>query len=169
MIGTPPELVIVEDNAEDEILTLAGIRKSGVACNITVRRDGQEAVDHLLGLTEPPALVLLDFKLPKLNGLEVLTQIKLQERTRSVPVVIFSGTNVGSAIRDCYRIGANSCVTKPDDANDYVGLLTWITHYWLSVNRGPDDHSRLLSRRIYQGLLEPPEADSATQGASSCK
>jgi two-component system response regulator len=150
-----PELALVEDNSYDEELTIAGIRKSGVACNVTVRRDGAEALEFLLGAPVPPSLILLDYKLPKMNGLEVLTQLKLVDRTRFVPVVIFSGTNVGNAIKDCYRVGANSCVTKPDDASEYVGLVRWITHYWLNVNRRSEDVSGLLSRRISNGPFEP--------------
>jgi two-component system response regulator len=150
-----PELTLVEDNRYDEELTITGIRKSGVPCNVTIRRDGAEALEYLLGAPLAPSLILLDYKLPKMNGLEVLTQLKLVDRTRFVPVVIFSGTNVGDAIKNCYLIGANSCVTKPDNATEYVGLVRWITHYWLNVNRGSEDVSGLLSRRISCGPFEP--------------
>jgi two-component system response regulator len=146
-----PQLTLVEDNSYDEELTISGIHKSGVPCNITVRRDGQEALEFLLGASSLPSLILMDFKLPKLNGLEVLTQLKLVDRTRYIPVVIFSGSNVGSVIKDCYRIGANSCVTKPVDAAEYVGLVKSITYYWLGVNKMAQDESNFLSHRINRG------------------
>src|SRR5580658_5793293 len=106
MAATDPlEITLIEDNCYDEELTLAGIQKAGLHCNVTVRRDGAEALEFLFASTTLPSLILLDYKLPKLNGLEVLTQVRLHERLRTVPVVIFSGTNVGSSITECYRFG----------------------------------------------------------------
>jgi two-component system, response regulator len=130
-----PELVLIEDNLDDEAMSLRGIKKSGVACNVTVRRDGAEALDLLLGEeSPPPALIVLDYKLPTRNGLEILTELRRHPRTRLTPVVIVSGTNSGAALTDCYHSGANSCVTKPDDPAEYVDRVSAIASYWLDVN-----------------------------------
>jgi|SRR5579862_1524405 len=131
-----PELVLVEDNLDDEVMSLMGITRSGIPCRVTVRRDGVDALDHLLGAHEPPpALIVLDFQLPKLNGLEVLTRLRSNDRTRLIPVVMVSGTNSGNSMSECYRNGANSCVTKPLDSKEYIDRLAGIAHYWLTVNQ----------------------------------
>jgi CheY-like chemotaxis protein len=104
-----------------------------------VKRDGEDALDHLLADHEiPPALIVLDFQLPKLNGLEILARLRSHDKTRLVPVVIFSGTNSGNAMAECYRVGANSCVKKPVDAKQYIERLSWVIRYWLTVNETSD-------------------------------
>lgn len=131
-----PELVLVEDSYDDEIMSLRGITESGIPCRVTVRRDGDEALAHLLGNQSPlPALIVLDYKLPKHDGLEILTLLRRNPATRYIPVVIVSGTNTGDALTECYRVGANSCVAKPDDPKEYVNLIASITRYWLIVNQ----------------------------------
>ncbi len=131
-----PELVLVEDTLEDELMSLRGISRSGIPCQITVRRDGAEAIELLFSTkSAPPDLVVLDFKLPKFSGLEILTQMRENPATRFVPVVIVSGTNSGKTLRECYRVGANSCVTKPVDMSEYVEHLAHVTRYWLTVNQ----------------------------------
>lgn len=134
------ELVLVEDSEDDEMMSLRGISTSGIPCRVTVRRDGADAIEHLLGSTDPPpSLVLLDYKLPKFNGLEVLTRLRGNEKTRLVPIVIFSGSNQGSELADCYRVGANSCVAKPSDPREYVERLASVTQYWLTLNQSAED------------------------------
>lgn len=78
------------------------------------------------------------FDLPGLNGREILAQLRINEATRSIPVVIFSGSNAASDLAECYRCGANSWVVKPDDPTEYVDRLATIAHYWLAVNHGSD-------------------------------
>jgi two-component system, response regulator len=131
-----PELVLVEDSKDDEELSLRGIARSGLQCHVTVRRDGQEAIEYLLGrLDPPPSVVVLDYKLPKLTGRDVLERLRGNEATRLTPVVIFSGTTVGDDLIGCYKVGANSCVVKPDDPTDYVDRLASVTRYWLAINQ----------------------------------
>ena len=133
-----PEVVLVEDTLDDEIMSLQGILRSGVPCHVTVRRDGEDALDHLLGDHESlPRLILLDLNLPKLNGIEILMRLRTHDRTRFVPVVMFSNSNTGRDLSECYKFGANSCVTKPDTAKEYVERLSGVTHYWLTMNDTP--------------------------------
>ncbi|HVL39210.1 MAG TPA: response regulator [Fimbriimonadaceae bacterium] len=134
------ELVLVEDNETDEILSLRGIAKSGVECSVTVRRDGFEALDYLLDeRLPPPKLIVLDYRLPKMTGLEILTALRQCAKTQLTPVVILSGTNQGDELRECYKLGANSCVAKPIDASEYIARVASITRYWLLVNQ-PSSH-----------------------------
>ena len=130
-----PELVLVEDSPDDELLSLRAIARCGVMCKVTVRRDGAEALEHLLGAGCPPALIVLDYQLPRYSGREILEKLRASERARFIPIVIFSGTNRGEALTDCYRAGANSCVVKPNDVKEYVSKLTSVAHYWLTVNQ----------------------------------
>lgn len=134
-LSKPAEVLLVEDNADDELLALRAISKAGIACNVTVRRDGAQAIDRLLGETSPPHLVILDYNLPRFNGLEVLKCLRGHSKTTHVPVVMFSGTNNGDDLVECYLHGANSCVAKPNDPKAYVECLSWITHYWLQLNQ----------------------------------
>src|SRR5579859_6317327 len=131
-----PELLLVEDNRDEELMSLRAIAKSSVPCVVTVRRDGAEALDHLLGAQGgAPALIVLDYDLPKFNGREILQRLRANDRTRFTPVVLFSGSAQETVLADCYRLGANSCVAKPVDANEYVEHLSWIARYWLTVNQ----------------------------------
>jgi DNA-binding response OmpR family regulator len=127
--------MLVEDCADDEFLTLRAIAKSGIPCNVTVRRDGEAAVSHLLDEESPvPALVLLDFSLPKRTGLEILKVMRVHDRTRCVPVVIFSGESSSDKPIACFRDGANSWVPKPSDPAEYESCLTQVARYWLTIN-----------------------------------
>jgi CheY-like chemotaxis protein len=130
-----PELVLVEDNEYDEFMSLRAISDSGVVCNVTVLRNGQEALEHLLHPeTSEPSLIVLDYELPKMTGFEVLTRLRNNEKTRFVPVVMFSGSEADTVLAQCYRGGANSCVAKPSDAKEYMDRLSQIARYWLKVN-----------------------------------
>jgi two-component system response regulator len=133
-----PRLFLVEDTSDDEAMSLRGISKSGVACDVTVGRDGAEALEILLGSgTAVPELIVLDFRLPKMNGLEVLRVLRKAERTRVVPIVILSGTNSSAELKECYLSGANSCVEKPSDTDLYIERVGLIVKYWLTVNQEP--------------------------------
>lgn len=142
---TNRHILLVEDNPDDEVLTLRALRKHNIASEITVARDGVEALDFLLGLgahkgfdpDSMPSLVLLDLKLPKVDGLEVLRRIRENERTRLLPVVIFTSSNEEQDILECHTLGANSYIRKPVDFNQLSEALRLIGTYWLTMNLTP--------------------------------
>jgi CheY-like chemotaxis protein len=136
-------ILLVEDNAKDEALTLRALKKGNVANQVVVARDGAEAVDYLLspgpdGSHNPlPSLILLDLKLPKLDGHEVLRRIRSHERTRLLPVVILT-TSVEDRDRlEGYRLGANSYVRKPVDFAEFAAAVVQMGLYWLVLNERP--------------------------------
>ena len=137
-------ILLVEDNPDDEALTLRAVRKH-MPHGIVVARDGAEALDFLFGtgefsgrdLSVSPLLVLLDLKLPKVNGLEVLRRIRGDARTRVIPVVIFTSSTEEQDILDCYSLGANSYIRKPLDYNQFCADMKQVMTYWLSVNQLP--------------------------------
>jgi two-component system, response regulator len=137
-------ILLVEDNPDDEALTLRAVRKH-VPHAIMVARDGAEALDFLFGtgshagrdLTAAPLLVLLDLKLPKVNGLEVLRRIRGDNRTRSIPVVVFTSSTEEQDILDSYRLGANSYIRKPVDYSQFCEDMKQVMTYWLCVNQLP--------------------------------
>lgn len=128
-------VILVEDSPDDEFLSVRAVRRSGVDCSVVVLRDGAEALAFLLNAPHgPPDLIVLDFNLPGLNGLEILRGLRGSEHTRRIPVVILSSTNEGSALSDCYQSGANSCVQKPVDPVLYQERVQMIVRYWLTIN-----------------------------------
>lgn len=137
-------ILLVEDNPMDEELTVRALKKSNVLNPIVVMRDGAEALDYLLArgphATAPPALpqvVLLDLKLPKVNGLEVLKELRASPRTSLLPVVILSSSNEQRDLVASYELGANSYVRKPVDFSEFVEAARQLGLYWLVVNQGP--------------------------------
>lgn len=138
-------ILLVEDNPKDEALTLRALRKSNIANEVVVARDGAEALDYLFR-TGPysdrpapvsPELVLLDLKLPKINGLEVLQRIRNDERTRRLPVVIFTSSNEEEDLINSYNLGANSYVRKPVEFEQFVNATRQLGLYWLVLNEAP--------------------------------
>lgn len=137
-------ILLVEDNPDDEALTLRALRKN-MPHGIVVARDGAEALDFLFGtgryagrdLAVSPLLVLLDLKLPKVNGLEVLRRTREDSRTRSIPVIIFTSSTEEQDILDSYRLGANSYIRKPVDYGQFCHDMKQVMSYWLSVNQLP--------------------------------
>lgn len=142
---TNRHILLVEDNPDDEVLTLRALRKHNIASEITVARDGVEALDFLFGTgthggrdtTTMPCLVLLDLKLPKVDGLEVLRRIRSDERTKLLPVVVFTSSNEEQDILECHTLGANSYIRKPVDFNHLSESLRLIGTYWLTMNLTP--------------------------------
>ncbi len=133
--------LLVEDNLDDEELTLRALQKSRIMNHVEVARDGAEALDFLLGETFHnkfneclPQLVLLDLKLPKVDGLEVLKTLRENEKTKHLPIVIFSSSNEEQDILACYRLGANSFVRKPVDYAQFVETVRQLGLYWLVLN-----------------------------------
>jgi two-component system response regulator len=127
----------VEDNADDEQLTLRAMRQSDIPNIIRVARDGAEALDKLFGADQDylPDLVLLDLKLPKVNGLEVLNKIRSDERTKTLPVVILTSSDEERDIVESYELGANSYIRKPVDFDQFIDAVRQLGLYWLSMNQ----------------------------------
>ena len=140
--GPKKSLMLIEDNGDDEMLTVRAITKSGIPCNIEVLRHGGEAIARLIAPEGPiPALIILDFHLPGYNGLEILRALRKQPRTRHVPVVILSGLGSDDEVSDCLEGGANSCVQKPMDSTVYIDHVALIVRYWLTVDNSPDNRA----------------------------
>jgi CheY-like chemotaxis protein len=135
-------ILLVEDNANDEALTLRALKRGNIGNEVAVVRDGAEAVEYLLGAGSEadrpvralPQLVLLDLKLPKLDGLEVLRRIRGAERTKALPVVIFSSSKEERDIVEGYRLGANSYIRKPIDFAEFAEAVRQLGLYWLILN-----------------------------------
>jgi len=136
-------ILLVEDNPADEALTLRALKKANIANQVVVARDGAEALDYLFSTqtngapNKLPQLILLDLKLPKLDGEEVLKRIRGDERTRLLPIVILT-TSVEDQDRfKCYRLGANSYVRKPVDFTEFAQAVVQLGLYWLVLNEEP--------------------------------
>ena len=134
-------ILLVEDNPDDEALTIMALRRSKVANDIVVTRSGVEAVewlDRAAAESRPlPTIILLDLKLPKLDGLEVLRRIRASESTRLIPVIVLTTSNEDRDILQSYSLGANSYVRKPVDFDQFVDAVRQLGLYWLVVNQPP--------------------------------
>jgi two-component system response regulator len=135
-------ILLVEDNPKDEALTLRALKKGNVANKVDVARDGAQALDYLIGSAAAPAgelpqLVLLDLKLPKIDGLEVLARIRGNERTSLLPVVILTTSTEDKDRLNGYRLGANSYVRKPVDFVQFAHAVGQLGLYWLILNEHP--------------------------------
>ncbi len=138
-------ILLVEDSDDDVALTLRAFSKSGVSNEIVVVRDGVQALDYLFGTGSyaqngPPALpqvVLLDLKLPKVDGLEVLRKVRSEDRTRRLPVVILTSSNEQRDLVESYDLGANSFVRKPVDFAQFLEAARQLGLYWLVLNQRP--------------------------------
>lgn len=134
-------ILLVEDNATDEKLTLRALRNGQVPAEVVVARDGKEAIDTLFGngatATLIPDLILLDIKLPKVNGLEVLEAIRKHKDTESVPVVMLTSSDDMYDIATSYRLGANSYIRKTEDFDQFMEHVRLAGLYWIVVNRTP--------------------------------
>ena len=131
-------ILLVEDSSDDERLTLRAIRSTDPNIQVIVARDGEEALGLLFGADGNgpirPALVLLDLKLPKVGGLEVLKRLREQASTRALPVVILSSSDETDDIAESYKRGANSYVRKPVNFTEFVDAVHHLHQYWLTVN-----------------------------------
>jgi two-component system, response regulator len=138
-------ILLVEDNPSDVALTKRALEKNRIVNDITVAEDGQEALDYLWGggkysgrdLTDMPSVILLDLKLPKVDGHSVLKRIRADERTRRLPVVILTSSNEEQDIAASYDLGVNSYIRKPVDFEHFADCVKNLGLYWLIINEPP--------------------------------
>ncbi len=143
-------ILLVEDNPDDEALTLRALRKSHILNKIVVAHDGVEALDYLFGVGMYegrdtrilPQVILLDLKLPKIDGLEVLRRIRADERTKLLPVVILTSSKEERDIVSSYSLGANSYIRKPVDFDQFSDAVRQLGLYWLVLNESPYPEGR---------------------------
>lgn len=143
-------ILLVEDNPDDEALTLRALKKNNITNKIVVARDGVEALDYLFGTgmyagrdtSVEPELILLDLKLPKIDGFEVLKKLRADERTQLLPVVILTSSKEQQDVVNGYGLGANSYVRKPVDFQDFVSAVLQLGLYWLVLNERPPSDPR---------------------------
>jgi two-component system response regulator len=137
------DVLLVDDNQADVKLTLKAFRILSSERQVSVVRDGEEALEFLFSTgrysgkpgASPLKLILLDLKLPKVNGFEVLKAVKADPKTQSIPVVMLTSSNQAQDLRECYRLGANSYIQKPVDYDEFCGAIQEIERYWLLFNQ----------------------------------
>lgn len=138
-------ILLVEDNPDDEALTLRAFKKNNISNEVVVARDGAEALDYFFGTGAHagrdrrvvPAITLLDLKLPKVDGLEVLRRLRGDERTKLLPVVILTSSKEDQDLINGYRLGANSYIRKPVDFGQFIEAVRQLGLYWLVLNESP--------------------------------
>jgi two-component system response regulator len=136
------EILLVEDNPRDAELTLRALRKNNLANNVIIAEDGAEALDFLFckgkyahrNILNPPRVVLLDLKLPKVSGLEVLKAVKRDGRTSSIPIVVVTSSKQEPDMKEAYALGVNSYVVKPVEFDQFINAMSSLGLYWLLVN-----------------------------------
>jgi len=141
----PMEILLVEDNPNDVELTLHALDQNHLSNHVQVARDGAEALDFIFARgaftgrlpSYPPRVILLDLKMPKVNGLEVLRQIRADERTRDIPVVVLTSSKEEPDIRESYHLGVNSYIVKPVDFEKFTEAIHILGLYWLLLNQPP--------------------------------
>jgi len=141
------EIILIEDDPNDAELIIRVLKKHNLANKIVHLKDGAEAVDFLLmkgvwaykPVTHSPRVILLDLKLPKMNGIEVLQKIKENERTKNIPVVVLTSSREERDVKDAYKYGVNSYVTKPISFDEFSKAVAELGMYWLMLNKPPED------------------------------
>jgi two-component system response regulator len=139
------KILLIEDNPDDELLTLRAFKKNNISNEVVVARDGVEALDYLFGTgaytgrdtADTPQVVLLDLKLPKLSGLEVLRKIREEPLTKLLPVIILTTSSEESDVLSGYELGANSYIRKPVDFTQFLESVRQLGLYWLVLNQAP--------------------------------
>ncbi len=136
-------ILLVEDNPDDELLTIRALKQNSIGNEIVVARDGVEALDYLMGtgefeernINDVPELILLDLKLPKINGLEVLKRLRSEPHSKYIPVVVLTSSSEEQDIISSYDLGANSFVQKPVNFDEFIQATKQLGLYWLIINR----------------------------------
>jgi two-component system, response regulator len=139
------KILLVEDSSDDIVLTLRAFKKNNIMNEIIVKRDGEEALDFFFGKKgvakennkDLPILTLLDLKIPKIDGIEVLKKIRADERTKLIPIVILTSSKEPGDLLSCYRLGCNSYIRKPVDFNQFKDTVKQLGLYWLLMNEVP--------------------------------
>jgi two-component system response regulator len=145
MTDSEIEILLVEDNPDDMDMTLRALRKAHLANRIQVARDGAEAIDFIFGtgahagrkIENVPKVILLDLKLPKVDGIEVLRRVKGDPRTKTIPVVVLTSSKEQPDVRECYNLGVNSYIVKPVNFESFAGAVAELGMYWLLLNQAP--------------------------------
>jgi two-component system, response regulator len=149
-------ILLVEDDPNDELLTLHALQENRIKNKVVVARDGAEALDYLFSegphageaLPDLPQFVLLDLKLPKINGIEVLQELRKRDRTRLLPVIIFTSSKQEKDMINGYRLGANSYVRKPVDFVEFAKAVKELDMYWMVLNERAPEHPPQGSGRV---------------------
>jgi len=139
------EILLVEDNMSDTELTIRALKKNNLANKLVHLEDGQEALDFIFAegnysdrkIADVPRMILLDLKMPKINGIEVLRRIKTDERTSKIPVVVLTSSKEDPDIQACYALGVNSYVVKPVDFNEFQKAISELGLFWMIINQPP--------------------------------
>ena len=132
------EILLAEDNAEDAEMTMRALRRNNLANKVRWVKDGAEALEYLFGATtRPPKLVLLDIKMPKVDGIEVLRRLKADPSTQRIPVVAMTSSNEDRDVVESYRLGVNSYIVKPVQFDAFMETVAKIGLYWVLTNRAP--------------------------------
>jgi two-component system response regulator len=139
------EILLVEDNASDAEMTIDALRQNNLANKLLHVKDGAEALDFIFAagnyadrqITDKPKVILLDLKMPKVNGIEVLQKIRSDERTKNIPVVVLTSSKEDPDIKKCYDLGVNSYVVKPVEFDAFQKAISELGLYWMIVNQQP--------------------------------
>jgi two-component system, response regulator len=134
-MASPRQILLVEDNPDDERLTIRALRRGNLTNEILIARNGEEALTLLFSLNPLPCVMLLDLKLPKIDGLEVLRRTRANESTRLLPVVVLTSSSEDRDVVDSYNLGANSYVQKPVDFNQFTDSVRQLGLYWALINQ----------------------------------
>jgi len=143
MLNQQVEIILVEDNPDDAVLAIRALKKQNLANNIVHLEDGSEALDFIYGtgpytgrdLQNMPKMILLDLKMPKVNGMEVLEKVKSDVRTKMIPVVILTSSAEDPDIKKCYELGANSYIVKPVGFDNFAKTVNDLGMYWMILNK----------------------------------
>lgn len=140
------EIVLIEDNMSDAELTVRALKKNNIANDLIHLKDGVEAMDYIFAtgeyegrdINQKPKVILLDLKMPKIDGLQVLEKIKSDERTKEIPVVVLTSSKEDPDVKKCYQLGVNSYIVKPVEFDDFLKAVADLGLYWLLLNQPPN-------------------------------